>query len=114
MKTMCLALILAVIVGAASPAVADIVEVTTSVTMPAPITDEDLEDAVGAAARGVLRELDLQPVMMIITGAYVNAGRLYVRFLVADEAGARVLGLGAGNPEAQMPETNDNVRGLRI
>jgi hypothetical protein len=90
------------------------VEVTTSVTMPAPTTEEGLQDAVTAAARGVLRELALEPVMMLITAAYVNAGRLYVRFLVADEAGARQLGVWGGRPEAQEPETNDDPRALRI
>ena len=113
MRTMCAALILALAVGAARPAIADIAEVTTSVSMPAPATDENLESAVKAAARAVLSKIELQPVMMLVTGAFVSSGRLYVRFLVADEAGARILGVPGANPEAEERETND-LEGLRI
>jgi hypothetical protein len=110
----CAALILALIVGAGVPAGADIVEVTTSVTMPAPATEEALQGAVNSAAQKVLSELGLQPAMMVITAAFVSAGRLYVRFLVADEAGARLLGAWGGNPETQEPGRTHDPHALRI
>jgi hypothetical protein len=116
MKAMCAGLMLSFVVAATGvPAAADLVEVTTAVTMPAQATEEDFRKAVGVAAQEVLDNVDpLQPVMMVITAAYLSAGRLYVRFLVADEAGARQLGVRRADPESPEPGTIERIDDLRI
>lgn len=100
MKTLWVGLVIALLVGVSVPAAAHIAEVETSVSMPAPASEDDLRDALNAAARDVIAEF--QPVVLAITAAYVNAGRLYVHFLVADEAGARLLGV--WEPDADDPD----------
>jgi len=119
MKTLFGALILAWTVAAATPVAAGIVEVSTSVTMPAPATDEDVQAALRTAAREALNGVtSLEPAVMVLTAAYVAAERLYVRFLIADEAGARQLGVWDQLPEGarepgREPE-RDGSGGLRI
>src|SRR5262245_7748167 len=119
MKILFGALILAWTVAAAIPAAAGIVEVSTSVTVPAPATEEDVQAALRTAAREALDGVtSLEPAVMVLTAAYVSAERLYVRFLIADEAGARLLGVWNQLPEgAREPGSEperDGSRGLRI
>jgi hypothetical protein len=105
-KRLCAVLVLSLAVGAWIPAAAEVLELTTSVEMPAPATEAAMQDAIRAAAREVLNEVgSFKPVMIAVTAAYVSAGRLYVRFVIADEAGARSLGVRGGNSEDPDSET---------
>ena len=113
MKTLCGVLILAWITAAGIPAAAEIVEVSTSVTMPAPATNEDVQAAIRAAAREALNGVtSLEPAIMVLTAAHVSAERLYLRFLIADEAGARQLGVWDRLPEVRELEIDSDA--LRI
>ena len=115
MKTLLGPLILAWTVAAAIPAAAGIVEVSTSVTVPAPATDEDVQAALRTAAREALNGVtSLEPAVMVLTAAYVSAERLYVRFLIADEAGARLLGVWGQPQEGTREPERDNSDALRI
>jgi hypothetical protein len=110
-RTLSALLFLASIAVEALPATAHILEVSTSVTLAAAATDDALKDALAAAATDVLRDVaPLQPAVMAITAAYLTAGRLYVRFLIADEAGARLLGLEA-DPTGQEPHPSGQPQG---
>ena len=94
MKPFAVPLFLALLLGAPSIGAAEILELSTSISVPPEASDEDFKDAIRVAARDVLRDIrSLRPVMMVVTAAYLSAGRLYVRFVVADEAGARMLGV---------------------
>jgi hypothetical protein len=95
MRIALLALLLVCLVGTVTPAAsAEIVEVTTWVAVPASATDEEMKDAMRAAAREAVADTGVaQPAMVVVTAAFVSAGRLCVRFLIADEAGARQLGV---------------------
>jgi hypothetical protein len=111
MKTLALGLALSLVVGVSAPAAANILEVTTSVTMPETASEADVRTALDAAAREVIARF--QPAILTVAAAYLTSGRLYVHFLVADEAGARALGMdrrdaGDGPPPSAMG------RGLRI
>jgi hypothetical protein len=115
MKILSMALILAFIAASGTPAAAEMVEVATSIAMPAPETDDDIRTAIRAAAQEVLSDLpELEPVAIVVTAAYVSAGRLHVRFLIADEAGARLLGIREGSPETRHPEAGVNGHGYGI
>jgi hypothetical protein len=109
MKTAALMLTLLLVVGAGVPAAAHILEVTTSVAMPSPADEEDLDEALRVATQGVLEHVgSLQPVIVAVTAAYVRMGRLYVRFLIADAAGAQQLGgwdTDGERPEGEMSPT---------
>ena len=74
----------------ASPAVAYLVEVTTSVA----VSDADdrrvLQEALLAAVDGVLKQaIAFTPTLIVLTSATVVGDRLYVRLLVADQDGER-------------------------
>jgi hypothetical protein len=117
MKMLALALALGFVVGSSAPAAANILEVTTSVTMPVSASEDDVRTAVNAAAREVIAQF--QPAILAVAAAYIRAGRLYVHFLVADDAGARALGIehGDGNQNPLHPgvDAHDGIgRGLQI
>jgi len=100
MKTMCALLVGAFALAVGRPAVAEIVEVTTSVSMPTPPSQDELRQLLHAVARDIIANIDsFQPVVVALTGAHLAAGRLYLRFLLADEEGARLLGM-VRRPEA--------------
>ena len=117
MKMLALALALGFVVGSSAPAAANILEVTTSVTMPVSASEDDVRTALNAAAREVIAQF--QPAVLAVAAAYVRAGRLYVHFLVADAAGARALGIERGD-ESDIPlqpgaEASKGIgRGLQI
>lgn len=82
----------ALLVWPTGPAQARVFTVTTSVSMPADATETDLRDAVREAVHRVLaRVRHLEPSLVALTDAYVDGDRLHVSFLVADEAGERML-----------------------
>jgi hypothetical protein len=83
--------------GVASPAVAHLVEVTTSVSLanPGDNTERDvteLQDALRLAVADVLREaIAFKPTLIVLTAARVVGDRLYVRLLIADQDGERIV-----------------------
>ena len=86
----------------ASPAVAYLVEVTTSVA----VSDADdrrvLQEALLAAVDGVLKQaIAFTPTLIVLTSATVVGDRLYVRLLVADQDGERTF------DELNRPESVD-------
>jgi hypothetical protein len=94
----------ALVLLAASPASAYLVEVTTSVAV---IDTDDraaLRTALLAAVDGVLKEaIAFTPTRVVLTSAVVVGDRLYVRLLVADEDGERTF------DELNTPEGAGNL-----
>lgn len=106
MRNLCAILFAVFVVAVGLPASAEIVEVTTSVSMSAPPSDDEMRAVLHAAAKDIIANAaPFQPVVMALTGAYLRAGRLYLRFLVADEAGARILGVVQPNGSARDGDT---------
>lgn len=81
----------------ASPAAAYLVEVTTSVSLPNPGDDterdaDQLKDALRSAVDDVLKEaIAFKPTLIVLTAARIVGGRLYVRLLIADQDGERIV-----------------------
>jgi hypothetical protein len=81
---------LALLLTAASPASAYLVEVTTSVTV-ADADDRDVvRQALMAAVDDVLKQaIAFTPTLVVLTSATLVHTRLYIRLLVADQDGER-------------------------
>ncbi len=81
---------LALLLFAASPASAYLVEVTTSVTV-ADADDRDVvRQALMAAVDDVLKQaIAFTPTLVVLTSATLVNTRLYIRLLLADEDGER-------------------------
>jgi len=95
----------------ASPAAAYLVEVTTSVSLenPGDNTQRDadqLKDALRLAVDDVLRDaIAFKPTLILLTAARIVGDRLYVRLLIADQDGERIVDeLHGGETVAQKPD----------
>lgn len=92
----------------AVPAAAFVVEVTTSVDLADAADDGQLKDALQTAVDQVLSEaIAFRPTLVVLTHAVVKGSRLYVRLLLADEAGEQTfddLGPGHEAPAASVTE----------
>lgn len=85
----------------ASPAAAYLVEVTTSVSLANPGDDterdadqlaDQLKDALRSAVDDVLKEaIAFKPTLIVLTAARIVGDRLYVRLLIADQDGERIV-----------------------
>ena len=101
-----LAAIFSVLLLAASPARAYLVEVTTSVS----VADSEDQDAVRTALLDAVddvltKAIAFPPALVVLTSATLVNARLYIRLLVADEDGARAFEeLEGGGPEDQPTE----------
>jgi len=86
----------------AAPAAAVVVEVTTSVNVDDADDNGQLKDALQSAVDSVLNgAIAFRPALIVLTHAVVRGNRLYVRMLLADEAGARTFNdLG---PDGEVP-----------
>lgn len=72
----------------AAPAAAFVVEVTTSVNVENADDKGQLKDALQSAVDTVLSEaIAFRPTLIVLTHAVVRGNKLYVRMLLADEAG---------------------------
>jgi hypothetical protein len=85
-----LALAALLVLTACSPAAAYLVEVTTSVAVSDAHDQGAVRNAVLAAVDEILKEaIGFKPTLVVLTSASVVRDRLYIRLLVADEAGER-------------------------
>jgi hypothetical protein len=79
---------LGLLLTAASPASAYLVEVTTSIALGDREDEAAVRQAVLSAVDDVLKEaIAFKPTMVVLTSATVVGDRLYIRLLVADQAG---------------------------
>jgi hypothetical protein len=78
----------ALLLSFAAPAAAFVVEVTTSVNVDDAEDGSQLKDALQSAVNNVLNEaIAFRPTMIVLTHAVLRGNRLYVRMVLADEAG---------------------------
>ncbi len=94
MKYLLAALTLASVASFGAPAWAHVVQATTSVSLAdVDVNDKpELEKVVKSAVNEVIREaIAFKPTLVALTDAQVIGDRLYVRVLIADEAGERTL-----------------------
>jgi len=91
-----------------APAAALVVEVTTSVNVDDADDSGQLKDALQSAVDTVLNEaIAFRPTVIVLTNAVVRGNRLYVRMLLADEAGEQTfndLGPDAETPAASVTD----------
>ena len=107
MKRIGAALAALILVAAAGPATAFVVEVTTSIA----VSDADdqgmLKSALQTAVDGVLKDaIAFRPTLVVLTRAVVMGDRLYIRLLVADQEGEQtVKDLAEPNDDAEPSAT---------
>jgi len=98
----------ALLLSLAAPAAAFVVEVTTSVSVDDAEDGSQLKTALQSAVDTVLNEaIAFKPTMIVLTHAVVRGNRLYVRMVLADEAGERTfndLGQAPDAPAASVTE----------
>jgi len=81
----------------ATPSAAYLVEVTTSVSLADPANDSErdadqLKAALRSAVDDILKEaIAFKPTLIVLTAARVVGDRLYVRLLIADQDGERIV-----------------------
>ena len=92
----------------AAPAAAFVVEVTTTVNVSDADDKSQLTEALQSAVDTVLSEaIAFRPTLVVLTHAVVRGNTLYVRMLLADEAGEQNLndmGPGREAPAASVTE----------
>lgn len=92
----------------AAPAAAFVVEVTTTVNVSDADDKSQLTEALQSAVDTVLSEaIAFRPTLVVLTHAVVRGNTLYVRMLLADEAGEQNLndmGPGREAPPASVTE----------
>ena len=98
----------ALLLSLAAPAAAFVVEVTTSVNVDDADDGSQLKDALQSAVDTVLNEaIAFRPTLIVLTHAVVRGNKLYVRMVLADEAGEQTfndLGSGPQAPAASRTE----------
>jgi hypothetical protein len=96
------------LLGAATPAPAYLVEVTTSVAVSEADDQATIKTAVQSAVDGVLREaIAFKPTMVVLTRALVIGERLYIRLLIADQEGEQTAkDLADPSREDEAPRTD--------
>jgi hypothetical protein len=98
----------ALLLSLPAPAAAFVVEVTTSVNVNDADDTTQLTDALQSAVDTVLRDaIAFRPTLIVLTHAVVRGSRLYVRMLLADEAGEQTfndLGPGDDAPAASVTD----------
>jgi len=98
----------ALLLTLAAPAAAFVVEVTTSVNVEDADDSGRLKEALQSAVDTVLSEaIAFRPTLIVLTHAVVRGTKLYVRMVLADEAGEQTfndLGPGHAAPAASVTE----------
>ena len=116
MKYLLFSLIAASIALAGSPAIAHVVQATSSVAL----SDVDVNDkpqlkqVIESAVNQVLKDtIAFKPSLVALTDAQVIGERLYFRVLIADEEGERTLDAltGAGGDASPGPDGGRPVKG---
>ena len=110
MKVIVAALAALTLLGAARPAPAFVIEVTTSVA----VSDADdhaiLKEALQSAVDGVLKgAIAFTPTLVVLTRALVIGDRLYVRLLVADKEGEQTV-KDLADDEADSPSASPRLK----
>ena len=91
----------------ATPALAHIVEVTTSLTLPEQRDSVAMKAALKEAADRIIADtIAFKPTMVALTDARMMGEKLLVRFLIADADGERMLkdledGMGSASPDEE-------------
>lgn len=102
MKRLAVALAALAILGAAWPAGAFVVEVTTSVAVSDGDDQTQLKSALQSAVDGVLKDaIAFTPTLVVLTRAVVVGERLYIRLLIADREGEQTF------KDLAEPDDND-------
>ena len=96
----------------ATPAAAFVVEVTTSVSVADADDNGQLKEALQSAIDTVLSEaIAFRPTLVVLTHAVVRGNKLYVRMLVADEAGEQAVNdLGPDDGEAPAAAVTEETK----
>ena len=103
------ALVLALAV-VATPAWAVLAEVTTSVAVGDTDDSASMERALRSAVDGVLENaISFKPTVLVVTAAMVVGDRLYVRMLLADEDGERIVGELGDSERSPDPAPSPNL-----
>ena len=85
-----------------NPALAYVAEVTTSVSVSGVENPTQLNEAIHSAVDDVLTQaIAFTPTVVILTDARRVGDRLYLRLLIADQDGEKMLGELPGEPAAQ-------------
>lgn len=92
MKTLVATMAIFAMAYCATPAIAHVVEVTTSVSMASGDDDGQVKDALTSAIQTVLRTaIGFTPTLVVLTNARTHGDRLYVRLVIADAEGEETL-----------------------
>lgn len=98
----------ALVLTLAAPAAAFVVEVTTSVDVADADDTAQLKEALQSAVDTVLSEaIAFRPTLIVLTHAVIRGNKLYVRMVLADEAGEQTfndLGPGREAPAASVTD----------
>jgi hypothetical protein len=105
----------ALLLSLAAPAAAFVVEVTTSVNVDDADDGSQLKDALQSAVDTVLTEaIAFRPTLIVLTHAVVRGNKLYVRMVLADEAGEQTFNdLGPGHEAPAASTTEETKLGAR-
>jgi hypothetical protein len=94
------------LVFCATPAIAHVVEVTTSVAMTRGDDDTQLKQALAAEIKTILQTaIAFTPTLVALTDAWTQGDRLYVRLLLADAKGEETLKELSGERELRDRDT---------
>jgi len=96
----------------AAPAAAVVMEVTTSVNVEDAEDNGQVKDALQKAVDTVLNEaIAFRPTLIVLTHAVVRGHRLYVRMLLADEAGEQTFkDFGREGDDAPAASVTDEIK----
>ena len=95
----------------AAPAAAFVVEVMTAVNVDDAEDKAQLNDALQSAVDTVLSEaIAFRPTLIVLTHAVVRGNKLYVRILLADEAGEQTFNDLAPDPEAPAASVTEEIK----
>jgi hypothetical protein len=95
---------LGILVAAASPARAYLVEVTTSVNVENSDDQDSVRTALLSAVDDVLtKAIAFPPALVVLTSATLVNAKLYIRLLVADEDGAKTFDELQGGGADELP-----------
>ena len=101
----------ALLLSLAAPAVAFVVEVTTSVNVDDAEDGSQLKTALQSAVDTVLNEaIAFKPTMIVLTHAVVRGNRLYVRMVLADADGERTFNDLGQEPDAPAASVTEETK----
>ena len=91
-KTFTLVVVLLTVLAFATPALAYVVEIATSIPAASAVDDDQLKQALGAAVDDILQNaIGFTPTVVTIRNVRRVADRIYLLLLIADAAGEEAL-----------------------